>query len=177
MQERPVCRAVSVVSMSPLRRRKTARGPTRLCFGRFLVAYYPQMKRVFFSFIVTLFLSACATQTYTGLWIAPDSESALFELDLVQTGERIEGYHSAVLTGGNQIDAVLRADNAAPSIRGTVIKGDAHVDFEVRHRQGNGDAILKKMSYNKILWTRGRSSGGQSLPESCVLVRQANQPH
>jgi len=135
------------------------------------------MKRVFFSFIVALGLSACASRTYTGVWIAPDSESALFELDLVQNGKRIEGYHSAILTGGNQIDAVLRADNAAPSIRGAVIEGGAHVDFEVRNRQGSGDAFLKMVTHNKVIWTRERSSGGQTLPESCVLIRQAPTTH
>lgn len=143
----------------------------------FLVAYYQQMKRVIFSFIVALGLSACASRTYTGLWIAPDSESALFELDLVQNGERIEGYHSAILTGGNQIDAVLRADNASPSIRGALVAGGARVDFELRNRQGNGDALLKMVTHNKMIWTRGRSSGGQTLPESCVLIRQAPPPH
>ncbi len=135
------------------------------------------MKRLLLPLLACLLLSSCASRNFTGLWIAPDSEKALFELDLVRKGDRLEGYHSAILSGGNQIDSILRADNAAPSIMGTVKDGGARVQFEVRNRTGTGEAFLKLVSGKKMLWTRLSTSGGQTLPETCVLIRQPRPKH
>lgn len=138
------------------------------------------MKRLFLPLIACIacfFLSACASRNFTGLWIAPDSEKVLFELDLVRKGDRVEGYHSAILSGGNQIDSVLRADNAAPSIMGTVVDGGARVQFEVRNRAGGGEAFMKLVSGKKMVWTRISTSGGQTVPETCILIRQPQPKH
>ena len=135
------------------------------------------MKRLLLPLAACLLLSSCASKNFTGVWIASESEKALFELDLVRKGNRVEGYHSAILTGSNQIDAVLRADKAAPSIMGTLQEGGARVQYEVRNRTGSGEAFLELKSRKKLIWRRLSTSGDPTLPETCLLIRQDPPAH
>src|SRR5438874_6600535 len=72
---------------------------------------------------------ASDSPSFTGSWDAPDSAASAFSLDLVQTGNRIKGYHTAIAHRGKRIDAVLPSEGA-PSITGTASGGVARVRFQ-----------------------------------------------
>jgi hypothetical protein len=67
--------------------------------------------------------------SFTGLWDASNGDVSDFSLDLVQTGNRIEGYHTSIADHSKRIDAVERSEGT-PSITGTVSGGVAHVRFQ-----------------------------------------------
>jgi len=111
--------------------------------------------------------------SFTGLWDASNGDVSDFSLDLVQTGNRIEGYHNSIADRGKRIDAVERSEGT-PSITGTVSGGVAHVRFQSGYDEsGSGEAVLT-LRGNKLEWKITKSSGIHYLPMKSVLQRQKN---
>ena len=153
--------------------------------------WLPRVARVILGMFLSL-LWACARPTgtspegsqngqngtpYTGLWIAPESDKTSFELDLVQNGLLIEGYHAALVGDAGNIEAALRTDRDAASVRGRV-EGDgrAVVRFELRKYKGSGEATLT-LSGGRLKWKLISASGDVVLPKSCVLLKQSSASH
>lgn len=114
---------------------------------------------------------------YTGLWIAPENDKTSFELDLIQNGPWIEGYHAALVGETGNIEAALRTDAGAASLRGRVeADGRAVVKFELRKYKGSGEAILS-LSGGRLKWKLISASGEVVLPKSCVLLKQSEGVH
>ncbi len=143
------------------------------------------MKAMWLPILACLFLiSACASApstrsssaSFTGLWVAPESEKTSFELDLVQTGDRIEGYHAVILPGTLGIDAPLRADGAPYSIQGAVTERVGRVRFSARKGESRGEAQIA-LKNNRLQWRILSSNGSALLPTSCELYRQPIVAH
>lgn len=144
------------------------------------------------AFLLLLLLSGCSTPSksastvppkiqkglsYTGLWVAPEDDKTSFELDLVQNGSLIEGYHAALVPETGNIEAALRTDRDPPSVRGRILENNSvKVHFELRRSAGSGEAVLTTKG-DKLKWQLISSSGASVLPKSCVLLRQAATDH
>ena len=104
--------------------------------------------------------------SFTGLWVAPETDKTSFELDLSQHGQELEGYHAALVGDTGNIEAALRLDREPPSVRGRVgDDGRAQVRFELRKSSGFGEAVLT-LSGDKLRWRLLSSSGASVLPKS-----------
>ena len=133
------------------------------------------MKRILLriQLIITCSLiCACATDNskFTGRWGTKDKKDGDFTIDLVQTDNQIQGYHSAVALHGNRIDAVL-PEEGKPSIAGTVIDNIASVQFRSGYSSATGDATITHQN-NKLVWTINSSTPGHYFPGSAVLYPQ-----
>lgn len=144
------------------------------------------------AFLILLLLSGCSAPSksasrvspkpqkglsYTGLWVAPEDDNTSFELDLVQNGVLIEGYHAALIPETGNIEAALRTDRDPPSVRGRLVEnGSVTVHFELRRSKGSGEAVLTTKG-DKLKWKLISTSGASVLPKSCVLLRQAATEH
>ncbi len=118
-----------------------------------------------------------AKPSFTGLWVVPETDKTSFELDLVQTGAAVEGYHAALVGKTAQIEAALRSDREPPSIHGQIgSEGKALVQFQLRKGAGAGEALLT-LNGDKLRWQLVSSSGASLLPRSCVLFRQGGAVH
>ena len=111
--------------------------------------------------------------SFTGSWDSPNGNVSDFSLDLVQTGNRIQGYHTAIAHRGKRIDAVLPSDGT-PSITGTVSGGVAHVHFQSGYDESSSGEAVLTLRGNKLEWKITKSSGIHYFPMSCVLRRQKN---
>lgn len=144
------------------------------------------------AFLLLLLLSGCGAPSksastapskiqkglsYTGLWVAPEDDKTSFELDLVQNGSFVEGYHAALVPETGNIEAALRTDRDPPSVRGQIFEnGSVTVHFELRRSKGSGEAVLTTKG-DKLKWKLISSSGVSALPKSCVLLRQTATEH
>ena len=140
--------------------------------------------------LLFLFLQGCASggasrvaskpgsnPSFTGLWVVPETDKTSFELDLVQTGTAVEGYHAALVGKTAQIEAALRSDREPPSVYGRIgSEGKALVQFQLRKGAGAGEALLT-LNGDKLRWKLVSSSGASLLPKSCVLFRQGGAAH
>jgi hypothetical protein len=113
--------------------------------------------------------SAASKKPFTGVWDFNAGSAASFTLELTQTGNHIEGYHTAIAHRGNRIDAILPKEGE-PSITGDVVSGVAHVHFRSGYSDATGEATLT-LNGNKLEWEIIRSSGAHYLPKSCILRR------
>ena len=113
--------------------------------------------------------SATGKEAFTGSWDFNAGNASSFSLELTQTGNRVQGYHTAIAHRGNRIDAVLPKEGK-PSITGDVVAGVAHIHFRSGYSDATGDATLT-LKGNKVEWTITRSSGAHYLPASCILRR------
>lgn len=95
-----------------------------------------------------------------------------FGLELVVSGNRLRGWHSASALGGEVSDTVLHEGNDPPSIVGTIQGNRASVTFESGHGDGKGQATLI-LEGNTLTWIITRSSGLHYLPERAVLHRDS----
>lgn len=107
---------------------------------------------------------------FTGSWIF-QTESSGFGFDLVQTGDKIEGYHNSVVSGGRRVDTVLKEFGSPPSITGTVSNGVAKVKFKSGYGDGTGDAEMKIVK-GKLEWKITSSTGQHYIPNECVLTKE-----
>jgi hypothetical protein len=111
--------------------------------------------------------------SFTGLWLAPESDKTSFELDLTQVGTAIEGYHAALVGETGQIEAALRTDPKPPSVRGRVSEeGKAVVQFQLRKSSGGGEALLS-LRGDRLKWEVTSLWGEARLPKRCVLYKQS----
>ncbi|RBP46153.1 hypothetical protein DES53_102539 [Roseimicrobium gellanilyticum] len=111
-----------------------------------------------------------AAPDFTGDWNFQTKESG-FGFDLVQTGDKIEGYHNSVVGGGRRVDTVLKEFGSPPSITGTVVNGVASVKFKSGYGDGEGEAEMKIVK-GKLEWKIKNSTGQHYFPEECVLTKQ-----
>ena len=106
--------------------------------------------------------SATDKGAFAGSWDFSAGNAAAFSLELTQTGNRVQGYHTAIARHGNRIDAVLPKEGK-PSVTGDVVAGVAHIHFRSGYSDATGDATLT-LKGNKLEWTITRSSGAHYLP-------------
>jgi hypothetical protein len=128
-----------------------------------------------FAIIVTTALAG-QDASFTGSWEASNGDVSDFSLDLVQTGNLVQGYHSSIAHSGKRIDAVLPKEGA-PSITGTVSKGVARVYFQSGYdKSGRGEAVLTLRGDN-LQWKVVKSTGVHYIPTTSVLHRlKTNRP-
>ncbi|MEZ0275610.1 MAG: hypothetical protein ACAH88_11960 [Roseimicrobium sp.] len=108
--------------------------------------------------------------SFTGSWIFQTKTSG-FGVDLVQTGDKIEGYHNSVVDGGRRVDTVLKEFDSPPSITGTVVNGVATVKFKSGYGDGAGEAVMKIVK-GQLDWTITSSEGQHFFPDKCVMQRE-----
>lgn len=111
-----------------------------------------------------------ATPDFSGSWNF-QTKSGGFGFDLVQTGDKIEGYHNSVVDGGRRVDTVLKEFDSPPSITGTIVNGVARVKFKSGYGDGEGEAEMK-IEKGKLEWTITSSTGQHYFPEECVLTKE-----
>ena len=115
--------------------------------------------------------------SFTGLWVAAETDKTSFELDLTQVGTAIEGYHAALVGQAGLIEVALRTDPEPPSVRGRVSAvGRASVQFQLRKSSGSGEALLT-IKGDRLKWQLISVSGAAQLPKKCVLYRQSGPAH
>jgi hypothetical protein len=110
------------------------------------------------------------TPDFSGSWNF-QTESSGFGFDLVQTGDKIEGYHNSVVSGGRRVDTVLKEFGSPPSITGTIVNGVATVKFKSGYGDGEGNAEMKLVK-GKLEWKIKDSTGQHYFPEACVLTKE-----
>ncbi len=122
--------------------------------------------------LMLLIADASATEKrgFAGSWFFSAGNAASFSLKLTQTGDRIQGYHTAIAHRGNRIDAVIPGEGK-PSITGDIVGGDAHIRFHSGYSDATGEATLT-LKDNKLEWKITKSSGAHYLPSSSILHRQ-----
>jgi hypothetical protein len=113
------------------------------------------------------------TPDFSGSWNFQTKASG-FGFDLVQTGDKIEGYHNSVVGGGRRVDTVLKEFGSPPSITGTIVNGVAKVKFKSGYGDGEGDAEMKIVK-GKLEWKITSSTGQHYFPEACVLTKQKSK--
>ena len=121
-------------------------------------------------FALTLLIaqsSGAGKKPFAGVWDFNAGNASSFTLELTQTGNHIEGYHTAIAHRGNRIDAILPKEGK-PSITGDVIAGVAHISFRSGYSDATGEATLT-LNGNKLEWKITRSSGAHYLPTTCIL--------
>jgi hypothetical protein len=96
-------------------------------------------------------------------------EASSFMLELVQTGDKVEGYHNSVTNGGRRLDTVLK-DDGIPSVSGTVTNGVATVKFKSGYGNGTGEAVMKIVK-GELDWTIKNSKGEHYFPQECVMEK------
>ena len=114
--------------------------------------------------------SATEKRGFAGSWSFSAGNAVSFSLKLTRTGDRIEGFHTAVAHRGNRIDAVLPGEDE-PSITGDIVAGVAHIRFHSGYSDATGEATLT-LKANKLEWKITQSSGAHYLPSSCILHRR-----
>jgi hypothetical protein len=107
---------------------------------------------------------------FSGSWNF-QTKSSGFGFDLVQTGDKIEGYHNSVVDGGRRVDTVLKEFDSPPSITGTIVNGVAKVKFKSGYGDGEGTAEMKIVK-GKLAWKITNSTGQHYIPDECVLTKQ-----
>ena len=129
-----------------------------------------------------LLLTGCSSvestkQPFTGLWVAPESESVSFELDLKQTATHIEGYHAVLVMPNGRIEVALPTDGGQPSVKGDLVsRSTAMVRYVLRKNAGSGEGTLT-LSGNKLVWKLTHSSGENCFPATCSLLLQKPSAH
>ena len=123
-----------------------------------------------------LLLGSGATATvptggaFSGHWHWERGKEEL-DLYLRQTGDKIEGRHSAIGQGGLKVDEVL--DNQPPSITGSVRGNTAVITFRTGFPDADGHGRARLVLTGKTLhWTIVQSSGEYYLPTKVTLRRQ-----
>jgi len=131
------------------------------------------MKRLLLviAFFTTITAWGSGSLDFTGSWESKNTKGISLDLDLKQTGNKIEGYHVAVVlnTRSHHTDAVLPEDGR-PSITGTVSGSKASVLF-TSENEATGTATIT-LQGNKIEWTILSSSSGHLLPKHATLYRR-----
>ena len=129
-----------------------------------------------------LLLTGCSSvestkQPFTGLWVAPESESVSFELDLKQTAAHIEGYHAVLVMPSGRIEVSLPTDGGQPSVKGDLISTNtARVRYVLRKNAGSGEGTIT-LNGKKIVWKLLQSSGENVFPATCSLLLQKPASH
>jgi hypothetical protein len=110
-----------------------------------------------------------AIPDFSGSWNF-QTKSSGFGFDLVQTGDKIEGYHNSVVGSGRRVDTVLKEFGSPPSITGTIANGVATVKFKSGYGDGEGEAEMK-IEKGRLEWKITNSTGQHYFPEACVLTK------
>ncbi|HZS08514.1 MAG TPA: hypothetical protein VFD58_27015 [Blastocatellia bacterium] len=113
---------------------------------------------------------AGAAAGFAGSWAVTFKSGAGFGIDLVQKGDRLTGWHSAVTSNASRVDAVERGSDE-PSIRGRIEGTTATVTFTSGYGDGKGKARLM-LQDGKLQWQITESTGEHYLPDKAVLSRE-----
>lgn len=129
-----------------------------------------------------LLITGCSSlestkQPFTGLWVAPETESVSFELDLKQTASHIEGYHALLVMPGGRIEVALPTDGGQPSVKGDLIsKNTARIRYVLRKNAGSGEGTIT-LHGKKIVWQLIHATGENCFPATCSLILQKPSAH
>lgn len=126
---------------------------------------------VIFAFILFSFTENNILSDYSGKWQSESANSS-FELNLIQTNEKVRGSHCSVQLNGNRIDCFF--EDTDITIFGDADNSDSiRVTFISQMSQKFGIAKIKRLNNTSIEWEiLTKPQGEFYLPNKIILTKQ-----
>ncbi|MGB4724986.1 MAG: hypothetical protein WBH12_06785 [Sediminibacterium sp.] len=126
---------------------------------------------VIFAFILFSFTENNILSDYSGKWQSESANSS-FELNLIQTNEKVRGSHCSVQLNGNRIDCFF--EDTDITIFGDADNSDSiRVTFISQISQKSGIAKIKRLNTTSIEWEiLTKPQGEFYLPNKIILTKQ-----